>query len=92
VISQNDFFVGFTRVYALNFVSEKCCNILSCASFSFIQMSVASYDDFSYSRCSRVIWLGDLNYRLALSDEETWRYVRCRDWESLLLNDQVLNP
>ncbi|XP_073388007.1 type I inositol polyphosphate 5-phosphatase 10 isoform X1 [Physcomitrium patens] len=37
----------------------------------------------------RIVWLGDLNYRLALSDKETWQLVSCRDWESLLRKDQL---
>ncbi|KAG0585989.1 hypothetical protein KC19_2G054600 [Ceratodon purpureus] len=37
----------------------------------------------------RIIWLGDLNYRVALPDKETWRYVSCRDWQSLLRKDQL---
>ncbi|KAG0569588.1 hypothetical protein KC19_6G101000 [Ceratodon purpureus] len=37
----------------------------------------------------RVIWLGDLNYRLALPDKETWALVERGDWTSLLRKDQL---
>lgn len=40
-------------------------------------------------RSSRVIWLGDLNYRLALPDKETWTLVKRGDWAALLRTDQV---
>ena len=39
---------------------------------------------------SRVIWLGDLNYRLALPDKEIWKLANRGDWEALLAKDQVL--
>lgn len=39
--------------------------------------------------CSRVIWLGDLNYRLSLSELETWKLVKLSDWESLMKLDEV---
>lgn len=39
--------------------------------------------------CSRVIWLGDLNYRLSLSELETWKLVKLSDWESLIKLDEV---
>ncbi|XP_024373685.1 type I inositol polyphosphate 5-phosphatase 10 isoform X2 [Physcomitrium patens] len=37
----------------------------------------------------RVIWLGDLNYRLALPDKETWTLVKQGDWATLLRVDQL---
>lgn len=40
--------------------------------------------------CSRIIWLGDLNYRIDLPDKETWILVNQCDWKSLLPRDQVL--
>lgn len=39
--------------------------------------------------CSRIIWLGDLNYRVALSYEETKILLEGNDWDTLLENDQV---
>lgn len=39
--------------------------------------------------CSRVIWLGDLNYRVALSYEKTRLLLEDNDWDSLLEKDQV---
>jgi len=39
--------------------------------------------------CSRIIWFGDLNYRVDAPDEETWELVNRGAWESLLLRDQV---
>lgn len=38
---------------------------------------------------SRVIWLGDLNYRVALSYDETRTLLEDHDWEALLEKDQV---
>ncbi|KAH9317469.1 hypothetical protein KI387_019238, partial [Taxus chinensis] len=45
----------------------------------------------SISISSRVIWLGDLNYRLALHYAETKRLVGKNDWEALLEKDQLRN-
>ncbi|KAH9326333.1 hypothetical protein KI387_006511, partial [Taxus chinensis] len=39
----------------------------------------------------QVIWLGDLNYRLALHYAETKRLVEKNDWEALLEKDQLRN-
>lgn len=39
--------------------------------------------------CSRIIWLGDLNYRIDLPDKETWILVNQCDWKNLLPKDQV---
>jgi hypothetical protein len=38
---------------------------------------------------SRVIWLGDLNYRIALSYSEAKKLVEANDWGTLLEKDQV---
>ncbi|GLJ06312.1 hypothetical protein SUGI_0036130 [Cryptomeria japonica] len=38
----------------------------------------------------RVIWLGDLNYRLALQHADTKKLVEKNDWEALLHKDQLL--
>lgn len=48
--------------------------------------NIWSYDNFS----SRVIWLGDLNYRIALSYHETKKLLEQNDWDALLSKDQVL--
>ncbi|XP_024360750.1 type I inositol polyphosphate 5-phosphatase 10 isoform X2 [Physcomitrium patens] len=37
----------------------------------------------------RIIWLGDLNYRIDLPDLETWILVNQSDWKSLLPKDQL---
>ncbi|KAK9154471.1 hypothetical protein Sjap_001951 [Stephania japonica] len=37
----------------------------------------------------RIIWLGDLNYRIALSYSETRRLLQYNDWDSLLEKDQL---
>ncbi|KAK8918675.1 Type I inositol 1,4,5-trisphosphate 5-phosphatase CVP2 [Platanthera zijinensis] len=37
----------------------------------------------------RVIWLGDLNYRIALSYSETKRLLEQNNWDALLENDQL---
>ncbi|KAJ8647123.1 hypothetical protein MRB53_000146 [Persea americana] len=38
----------------------------------------------------QVIWLGDLNYRIALSYEETRVLLEDNDWDSLLRRDQLI--
>ncbi|VAI49262.1 unnamed protein product [Triticum turgidum subsp. durum] len=38
----------------------------------------------------RIIWLGDLNYRVALSYEETRVLLEQNDWDTLLENDQLM--
>ncbi|KAL9235172.1 hypothetical protein vseg_009959 [Gypsophila vaccaria] len=37
----------------------------------------------------RIIWLGDLNYRIALSHTETLKLLKKRDWDALLRKDQL---
>ncbi|XP_040938024.1 type I inositol polyphosphate 5-phosphatase 5 isoform X3 [Gossypium hirsutum] len=39
--------------------------------------------------CSRVIWLGDLNYRVALSYETTKSLLEDNNWDTLLEKDQL---
>jgi hypothetical protein len=39
--------------------------------------------------CSRVIWLGDLNYRIALSYRAAKALVEMQNWRALLENDQA---
>jgi endonuclease/exonuclease/phosphatase family metal-dependent hydrolase len=38
-----------------------------------------------------VIWLGDFNYRIGLSDDRARSLIRARDFETLYENDQVRN-
>ncbi|MED6181446.1 hypothetical protein PIB30_019342 [Stylosanthes scabra] len=40
-------------------------------------------------RTTRIIWLGDLNYRVALSYEETRVLLEDNDWDTLLEKDQL---
>lgn len=42
-------------------------------------------------RNSKMIWLGDLNYRVSLSYEETRTLLEENDWDALLEKDQVLS-
>ncbi|KAI7726858.1 hypothetical protein M8C21_011157 [Ambrosia artemisiifolia] len=37
----------------------------------------------------RIIWLGDLNYRIALSYHETKKHLELNDWDALLNKDQL---
>ncbi|KAJ9541224.1 hypothetical protein OSB04_027730 [Centaurea solstitialis] len=37
----------------------------------------------------RIIWLGDLNYRIALSYDETKKLLQHNDWDALLNKDQL---
>jgi phosphatidylinositol-bisphosphatase len=39
---------------------------------------------------SRVVLLGDLNYRIAMDDDEARQLVRARKWSMLLENDELL--
>lgn len=38
---------------------------------------------------SKIIWLGDLNYRLASSCGDTNELLKNNDWQALLEKDQV---
>nr|BAK07767.1 predicted protein [Hordeum vulgare subsp. vulgare] len=38
----------------------------------------------------RIIWLGDLNYRVALTYDETRALLEQNDWDTLLENDQLM--
>lgn len=40
--------------------------------------------------CSRVVLLGDLNYRIAMDDDEARQLVRARKWGMLLEGDELL--
>ncbi len=48
---------------------------------------------FQRNRCIKdhdtIIWLGDFNYRIGLSDEKVRRLVSAGDLETLYRNDQV---
>lgn len=44
----------------------------------------------SKSVSSRIIWLGDLNYRIALSYDDAKRLVETKDWTALFDKDQVI--
>ncbi|KAG8077735.1 hypothetical protein GUJ93_ZPchr0007g5208 [Zizania palustris] len=37
----------------------------------------------------RIIWLGDLNYRINLSYEKTHEFISVKDWNGLFQNDQL---
>ncbi|CAO2833085.1 unnamed protein product [Amaranthus hypochondriacus] len=37
----------------------------------------------------RIVWFGDLNYRISLSHTETLKLLKKREWESLLSKDQL---
>jgi hypothetical protein len=39
----------------------------------------------------RAIWLGDLNYRISLSYEDTKKLLTENNWDALFENDQVNN-
>lgn len=38
----------------------------------------------------RIIWLGDLNYRINLSYDETWKLISKKDWSKLVEKDQLV--
>jgi hypothetical protein len=58
---------------------------LSCLIFQLVGCSL------NINLCSRIIWLGDLNYRIDFPDKDTWILVNQCDWKSLLPKDQVFN-
>jgi len=39
---------------------------------------------------SKIIWLGDLNYRLAAAYDDTLGLLKKNDWQALLEKDQVI--
>jgi len=43
-----------------------------------------------FTNCSRIIWLGDLNYRIALSYCSAKALVEMHNWKQLLEKDQVI--
>lgn len=45
---------------------------------------------FSFHACSRIILLGDLNYRISLSEIKTRTLVEQKEWNILLEKDQVI--
>lgn len=48
---------------------------------------------FQRNRCiddhDAIVWLGDLNYRIGLSDDRVRRLIKLNDLDSLYSNDQV---
>lgn len=54
--------------------------------YKYLNSKQASYCVCS---CSRIIWLGDLNYRIALSYRYAKALVEMRNWRALLENDQA---
>lgn len=39
--------------------------------------------------CSKIIWLGDLNYRLTSPCDDTHKLLESNDWQALVEKDQV---
>ena len=54
-----------------------------------LQSSKFDFFFFFFSQSSRVIWLGDLNYRIALSYRSATALVEMQNWRALLENDQA---
>lgn len=46
---------------------------------------------YAFHHCcsSKIIWLGDLNYRLASICGDTYKILEKNDWQALLEKDQV---
>ena len=63
--------------------------IMSTFYFSVDTISLLVYEHNQMSFCRRVIWLGDLNYRINLSYEKTHELIARKEWQRLLENDQV---
>ncbi|KAH0849942.1 hypothetical protein HID58_095941 [Brassica napus] len=51
--------------------------------------SASVLQEASVIMSTRVIWLGDLNYRINLSYEKTHELIARKEWQRLLENDQV---
>lgn len=48
-------------------------------------------EDFNFVLCCRrIIWLGDLNYRIALNYAEARKLLEDNNWDALFEKDQVL--
>ena len=47
------------------------------------------FSDSRVASFSRVIWLGDLNYRISLSYEDTKKLLTENNWDALFEKDQV---
>lgn len=48
-------------------------------------------DHFGKIFSSRIIWFGDLNYRISLSRDDAKRLVEMKDWPALFNKDQVVS-
>lgn len=48
------------------------------------------YKCFVFFSCRRIIWLGDLNYRINLSYDETCDLISKKEWSELRERDQVV--
>lgn len=64
--------------------------ILKRTNFPQIRKSSAEKTPESILEHDRVIWLGDLNYRIALCHGDTIALVEKNDWKALLEKDQLL--
>lgn len=64
-----------------------CINIVNICSFSTYFPTNLYIVGFS-----KVIWLGDLNYRIALSYADTKKLLMENDWDALFEKDQVTFP
>lgn len=69
------------------------CSIFNCFNLiTAIVDQLKSYlQTFSETICfRRIIWLGDLNYRINLSYEHTRQLISKKNWRKLLEHDQVI--
>lgn len=53
------------------------------------KFAVDNGTSWRFSLGSRIILMGDLNYRVSLSYEETKTLLEDNDWDALLQKDQV---
>lgn len=63
-----------------------CLFIVTIVQTAFFLLLIICFLDFL---SSRVIWLGDLNYRISLSYRSAKALVEMQNWRALLENDQV---
>ena len=81
---------SFTLSQLLDFPSLSMITSLSFVLSSTISFYLYSSNFILFSPlCRRIIWLGDLNYRLNLSYEKTKDLISKKEWSKLLEYDQV---
>lgn len=83
------FYLHSTLTDEKSVVVQVCnCNLTSVCK-DFTCFSLRDYTKSIFFSCRRIIWLGDLNYRINLSYEKTRELVSKKEWSKLAEKDQV---